>query len=55
MNPIGISVERADGTYGYAKYYYYSGPTVYIEVTSINSAGSKWRVRGRSSQGDSSV
>ena len=55
MNPIGISVERADGTYGYAKYYYYSGPTVYIEVTSINSAGSKWRVRGRSSQGDNGV
>jgi hypothetical protein len=56
MNPLGISVVRADESYGYAKYYYYEGPTVYIEVTSINSAsGNKWRVRGRSSYNDSNV
>lgn len=52
MEPLGISVVRADESYGYAKYYYYDGPTVYIEITAINSRANKWRVKGRKSLGD---
>lgn len=55
MTPVNISVVRSDESYGYAQYYYYEGPTVYIEITGINSSNSKWRVRGRNSLGDDRV
>lgn len=55
MEPLGISVVRADESYIYGKYYYYDGPTVYVEITAINCPNSEWRIRGRSSLGDNNV
>lgn len=52
MIPLGISVVRADESYIYGKYYYYDGPTVYIEITAINCQNSKWRISGRHSLND---
>lgn len=55
MKTYNISVVRADGSYGYATISYSNASTVTVQVTGINSAGSNWRVRGRSSLVDDNV
>lgn len=55
MKRYGVSVVRADGSYGYATITYSEAPTVTIDITSINSSDNKWRVRGRASLGDNEI
>ena len=55
MKQYQVSVVRADESYGYAMISYSVASTVTVEIMSLNSAGSRWRIRGRASLGDNNT